>query len=270
MTTEREGRCDEAVIADDSLPPEVSGSRAAYERYLKEAAAVEGPLHGPRVNLGVAYHNAVAGAEAVMSEKARLERELPLIDSKWVASLPELVLAVIYASNLIDRAAPKPTMAMISQATELRAKLLPAAEVLATAGLFPEREVARIRTGKGHIDTADDLVALARLFTDHAKAIQGKTPITASEVREASDLGTELRTVLRPRGARKAPMDPELAQAIETRDRLWTLLSERYDLVRRAGAWLFGLDNVTEMVPALGSRTRAKARAVTEIVAKEA
>lgn len=269
MTMNRDGVCDEANQVDDELPPEVSGSRAAYERFSREALRLAGPFSGPRVNLGLVYHNVSAGVGAVLADKERIEREIPGFDCAQAADLPELVLAVIYAAGLIDRNAPTETREKMARANELRGKLLPAAEVLANAGLLPTHEVARIRKGTGSIDTADDLVALARLFTDHADAIRGKTAITAVEVREASDLGTELRTLLRPAGARKAPMDAELSQALENRDRLFTLLVERYDLVRRAGAWIFGLEKVGELVPTPGSRVRVRAKAVVDAVVSE-
>lgn len=269
MTMDREGLCESVMPEDDALPPEITGSRAAYEQFSIEARAVAGPLSVPRVNLGRVYHNVIAGVGAVLADKERLARETRAFDFKQAANLPNLALAVIYASNLVDRNAPKATREKVARAAGLRGKLLPAAEVLATAKLMPAHEVARIRKGTGDIDIADDCIALARLFTDYAAQIRGKTTITAAEVREASDLGTELRTILRPKGTRKAPAEPELAMALENRDRLWTLLVERYDLVRRAGAWLFGLEKVSELVPPLGSRVKAKAKAVAEVAASE-
>lgn len=263
--TSRDDGCESVEVDVSDLAPEITGSRAAYERFLPEALRLLGPLSGPRVNLGVVYHNVVKGTSAVLSERARLERELAHVEVAQLAALPELVLAVIYASSLVDRNAPTETREKLGRASELRGKLLPAAEVLASAGLLSSHEVARIRKGTGSIDTADDLVALARLFTDHADAIRGKTPVTTAEVREASNLGTELRTILRPKGSRRAPLDPDLTQTLENRDRLFTLLASRYDVVRRAGAWLFGLDKVGDRVPPLGSRLRARTKAVAEV-----
>ena len=42
-------------------------------------------------------------------------------------------------------------------------------------------------------------------------------------------------------------MNPKLVAAVEARDRLWTLLVTRYELLWRTGAWLFGKDD--EKVP---------------------
>lgn len=256
MTMEHEGGCETEEPRIDELS--TTGSRAAYERFLPEAEALSGPFATPRANLGIAYHNVREGVAAVLSEASRLREDVPKYDFDRMRTLPDLVLAVIYAVGLVDRRAPKSTRTLIAEAAQLRGKLLLAAETLATAGLVPSNEVIRIRKGKGFIDIADDCIALGRLFNDHADAIRGKSAVTALEVREASELGTRLRTILRPKGTRKAPPEPALAQALENRDRLWTLLVERYELVRRAGVWLFGLEKGSELVPALGSRVRAK------------
>lgn len=255
MTMDRERACDAPA---ETFAEEETGWRASYEQFMKEALTLVGPFSGPWVNPSLAYHNVVAGIEAVLSKESELARDIPRFDFARAAALPELALAVIHAASLVDRSAPKPTRKLIARAAEIRGKLLLTAEVLVAAGLMPAHEVSRIRKGSGFIDIADDCIALGRLFNDHADAIRGKSAVTALEVREASELGTRLRTILRPKGTRKAPPEPALAQALENRDRLWTLLVERYELVRRAGVWLFGLEKGSELVPALGSRVRAK------------
>ena len=50
-----------------------------------------------------------------------------------------------------------------------------------------------------------------------------------------------------------APSAAELALA--TRDRLWTLLRQRYEALWRVGAYLFGR-NVDERVPPLGKKAK--------------
>lgn len=242
---------------------EPAGSRVSYERYLPEALALTGELAYPRTHLELLYYNAGVGVAAVLAERARLEKELPALDLDEVAALPELVLAVIYADSLIDPHAPKPTRAMQARAAELRQKLLTTAEALVLAGLFPAHEVARIRAGHGAFDTAADCVALARLFQDHAVAIQGKSPVTAAEVKEAAELGASLYSVLRPRNAPTA-LPPEELEAIDHRNRLWTLAATRYERVRRAGAWLFGVEHLDDHVPALGAHKVPRKKAAEE------
>jgi len=265
MVMKEDRDCDVSI---ESLPIEATGSQLEYQRFLPLALRLSGPFAAPSINLGTAYHNVVEGVTNLLTERDRLMREIPVLNLDDVQSLPELVLAVIFAANLVDRNVPKDTMPMVSRGGELRGKLLIAAQALVAADLVPEHEVARIRKGSGFVDLADDLVALATVFNKHARKIAGKTAITAEEVREASELGTELRKTIRPRGTRRASPDAETARAVEHRDRLFALLSQRYDLVRRAGAWLFGLDKVSDLVPALGSRARTRARSATVTEAK--
>ena len=59
------------------------------------------------------------------------------------------------------------------RARELRDVLLASAEALAKSGVIPARPVAKIREGKGPIDSAQDCVDLSALFLKHAKLFLG-------------------------------------------------------------------------------------------------
>lgn len=253
---------------EDLIQVRPTGSLLAFQQFLPVALEFGGPLVPCRINLGSAYHNVVEGVRNVLKERGRLESELPGLNLDHVQSLPELVLAVMYAADQAEQTVPKQTRAMISSGGELRGKLLIAARALAASNLVPSHEVAHIQKGSGYIDLADDLIALATLFNKHARKIAGKTAITSADIQEAMELGTELRKTLRPKATRKNSPDADTARAIEHRDRLFALLVYRYDLVRRAGAWLFGLDEVGKLVPALGSRTRTRPRTTTVVEAK--
>jgi len=160
-----------------------------------------------------------------------------------------------YAAGQVERfaATPSDVKVLLAQAHKLRALLLTSADVLVLAGILPAASVAKIRQGKGSIDTAGDCVALAALFTKHADAITGKVPVTASHLQAADAVGSRLLRVLHPSSA-KRPTDKELVAASDARDRLWTLFERTWeDHVWRAGAWLFGRD-VDQFVPLLMSR----------------
>ena len=82
-------------------------------------------------------------------------------------------------------------------------------------------------------------------------------------MKRAGEVGAELLNVLKPKGSPRDSKSKELKEAIDDRDRLGTLLAQRYGVVLRAGGWLFGAD-VDEHVPPLGStKRRKKAKAVT-------
>ena len=74
---------------------------------------------------------------------------------------------------------------------------------------------------------------------------------------ESADVGTQLLGLLRPKGTPRAGTTKELREAIDQRDRFWTLLVHGHNDLRRAGAWLFGTE-VDQHVPPLQSRQRLK------------
>lgn len=127
------------------------------------------------------------------------------------------------------------------------------------AGVLPAARIAKIREGRGPMDTVGDCVALAALFTKEAQAVRGKTPVTAAQVRETAEIGARLGAALRPKGARRK-VDDNLSAATDARDQLWTLFHRTWeDQVWRAGAWLFGRA-VDRHVPPLHSRVVRKPR----------
>ena len=88
--------------------------------------------------------------------------------------------------------------------------------------------------------------------------MKGTTPVTAAQVKQAGEVGTRLLAVLRPVGAKRKAVSPDLAAAVDVRDRLWTLFERTWeDEVWRGGAWLFKRD-VDEKVPPLQSRVGKK------------
>jgi hypothetical protein len=124
--------------------------------------------------------------------------------------------------------------------------------------VFPE-----IRDNVAHradlVDAANDCVALAALFRKHAASVRGKTVVTAANVKESAELGTRLLGLLKPaaaRNANKTAKSKEIVDAVDARDRLWSLATEGHDVLWRAGAYLFGRGEVDARVPALQARVR--------------
>lgn len=240
------------------------GSAAEFERFLPEARKIAKSAVIPmRADVNLAITNARRGAQAVLSKKAQLKAELPGVSLDHVQNLGSLALAVAYAENQVERFAPPPRQVkkMLARAHVLRHTLLASAEALASAGLVAENAVAKIRHGRGGIDAAGDCVALASLFRRNAAAIRGKHPLSTAEIKEAADLGSQLLGVLEPKSARRDPSSLALRQARDSRDRLWTLLEQRWEQdVWRAGAWLYGRDGVDKHVPPLLSRAAHRSK----------
>ncbi len=240
----------------DPTPEMPIGSQADYEAFLPLARDLAASEVVPmRANLALALQNVQVGVSAVMAEQARLEK-LPETRSSELAELPRLVLATLFADTQIERTAPASELqSLLARGSALRSLLLKTAESLAAAGLLPAAAVAKIHAGKGKLDSARDCVELAALFGKNAAALRGKSPVTAAQIKEAAEVGTQLLTLLKPSRARRTK--PGASAATSDRDRLWTLVLARHDALWRAGAYLFGRD-VDEKVPLLQARRLLK------------
>jgi len=129
--------------------------------------------------------------------------------------------------------------------------MLTAAEA---AGLIPTLEVEAIREGRGKLDAADDLVALAGLFAKHKKKLVGKTAITPENLQEAKVLGLRLKTSLKPDAVKtKRSKDPGQADAADLRDRLYTMMLNAHEATWKKGVLVWGRE-VDKHVPPLGTR----------------
>ncbi len=246
---------------DDAADPEKpTGSQADYGTFIPLARALPAAdVVQARADLPLALQNVQAGVSAVMAEEPRLSK-LPETDSQELAELPRLVLATIFADTQIERTAPAAELQkLLARGSALRSLLLKTAESLAEAGLLSPPAVAKIRAGKGKLDSARDCVELAALFSKNAAALRGKSPVTAAQIKEASEVGTQLLSLLKPTRTRRAKA--EVSSAASDRDRLWTLVLARHDALWRAGAYLFGRA-VEEKVPLLqANRTRRPKKA---------
>jgi hypothetical protein len=240
-----------AKTTQSSTEPEVVGSQKAYDRFLPAAQAL-GVVRPYRGDAQLAFHNIDRGLDAVDAKADVIKAQLPTVDVKKLHELPEIALAVIYAAAQVDRSSDGATPALLVKARELRDLMLTSAEALAKARVLPARDVAKIRSGLGPIDSAQDCVDLAALFTKHAKDVKGKTAVTAAHIKQAATVGTDLLKRLKGKRTRTKP-NAGVVDAVDARDRLWTLLVDRHRELRRVGMWIW-VDEVDEHVPPLQSR----------------
>ncbi len=140
---------------------------------------------------------------------------------------------------------------MLEEATTLREALLVSAGPLVYKGLLEKEKIDGIRKGQGHIDKANDLVALGELYESIWPKIQGKTAVEATEWKRALELGPSLAAAV---GARQQGNSAQKTDAdLETqRVRAFTLLLKAYDELRRALTFLRWVEgDVDEIAPVL-------------------
>ncbi len=245
-------------LADASDPAKPTGSQGDYETFLPLARALPaaGIIH-LRADLPLALQNAQLGVSTVMAEEPRLSK-LPETDLRQLAELPRQVLATIFADTQIERSAPDTELqGLLARGSALRSLLLKTAESLAEAGLLSSAAVAKIRAGRGRLDSARDCVELAALFSKNAAALRGKSPVTSAQIQEASEVGTQLLSLLKPTRMRRSKAGG--SSAASDRDRLSTLVLARHDALWRAGAYLIRPRSRGEG-PAAPSQPRSKAK----------
>lgn len=222
-TTPAPATTPDASAAFETVKPEL------YKLSQDDLAVVNIDVpHAVSVALGV-----LPGLRAL---RPTIAQALPLHPIALLDKLETYALAAWYAHLLVQPpgSAASPLKLLLEEASALRSALLGDAEALAARGLLDASTVAEIRSGKGNIDTANDLVALSALFAAHAGAIQGKTAATAAEVARAGALGPMLLAALGARAhAESGPSD-----ASDQRTRAFTLFLRAYDATRRAVHYL--------------------------------
>lgn len=204
-----------------------------------------------RIDVALALHNIQQGVASIEPHAARLRKEmsgLPLAD---VLALPDLALALLFTDEQVTEPAGKAQYKTdLSRLYELRLPMLLIAEGLAQLGLIPAKQVQDIRSGSGPRDAAKDGVDLGKLYHAHADALAGKHPFTAAQLQEVITLGERLSVQVKPDRARTKGSPKEPSPSRDLRNRLYTLLAERHQDLRKAGFYLFG-NAVDAYVPLL-------------------
>jgi hypothetical protein len=236
--------------------------KEAFNKFLAEAQALPaGSILPFRADPALVVQIVRDAVRAVLSRGTRIREELPSVQPSDFADVLELAQAL--ASGAIkllevkrDPDSDASASELLTRAYAVRKKLLARAMAVAEAGLVPVADVRAIQAAQGRADAGNDCAALASLFERHAAELGARSGVTPEDIQAARTIGSKLQARLKPQqpGRPGAPA-PEVAAAVEARDRLWTLLNQRYELVWRVGAWLFGRA-VDQHVRALPSRTR--------------
>jgi hypothetical protein len=249
----------------------IDRSQRAYDAFLPAALAIPAAAVRPfRYDGSLAYHNVARGLAAVLPHEATLRAELPRTDVAALRALPDLALAVVFAADQVDRGGAHSdgsTARLLKTAFASRSLLLDVATALAAKALIPRRAVEKIREGRGNIDAATDCVALNALFIRHAAAIKGRHPLARSDVVEAGDVGNALLKILQPKRARTRATSADVARAADHRDRLWTLLVQRFEGphgLERAAMHLWGRDAAQHVAPLLSFTPTPRAKAAAK------
>ncbi|WP_441288398.1 hypothetical protein ACSRUE_41605 [Sorangium sp. KYC3313] len=218
-----------------AAPPQAA---AAFDRALPEIAALS-PDRLVAINLDIprAVSQVLGVLPGLLALRPAIAEQLQKHDLALLDRLETYALAAWHAHLmwLSSRAPESGVKPLLAEAVPLRENLLGDAEALARRGLLDAEAVAEIRAGQGHIDTANDLVALSALFNGSWAEIAGRTAATEEEVKRAGEIGPQLLASL---GVREHGAGPGPTEAADRRARAFALLVRAYDQSRRAVAYL--------------------------------
>jgi hypothetical protein len=239
---------------------------ASYERVRPEFAALPaGELGRITINVPVAATIALGALPNLAALRAEMVRKLPEHDIGQIDKLPDYIYALIHAHvmTLPSADASSRLQALVDEGSPLRERMLGVAEALVAFGLVDAERVASIRSGTGHLDMAQDLVALSKLFRERWGELEGKTPLTPSDVERAGELGLALHGAI---GRRRVGTDGSAAagEYEEARLRAFRLFVRAYDQARRAVSYLrWNEGDVEALVPSIYRVRRRRAGAST-------
>ncbi len=214
-----------------------------------------------KADLPLVYANARQGASAVLTLETRVRAELPSIEVNLLREIPDIAGGLLHADALAVSSPAVSRAEIDAQYQKLqtqRAPMLLVAQAFALKGLFPADRVDEIVRGNGMHNHALDGIQLSHLFAS-TPGVANMHPFSAQDVADASDAGHWILRNTMPDGSRRVK-NADAGTAL--RDRFWTLLVERHELLRRAGFFLFGEAEVDDRVPLLQSRV-ASPRAKT-------
>jgi hypothetical protein len=228
-------------------------SQTSYDAFLTAAKGLDPSIiEECCADVVLAYHNVTRGVENVLGSSLVIVGRLPDVNISELSMLPRLAQGLAFATLQVQRELrTAPFGKLFERAQALRRKLRKAAEALAEANLLPGADMDEVRL-QGQREVLEDCVALTALFRRNEAAITGRSPVSASDLREVDQVVQKLRVML---GQQAEPGEggPFVLKAMDMRDRFWTLLNQRHEVLWRCGAWLYGRA-VDERVPPLPVR----------------
>ncbi|WP_437819320.1 hypothetical protein [Sorangium sp. So ce1078] len=218
-----------AGVAPSQADPRPRGDesldRERYERYAMPAsdlpAANVQAFRGDAAGVLAIVRRAV---QSVTRDPARHRRRLPKSRFDAIRSLPELAMALDYAvTRMQPESAPPPEVAeRLDLLHEALRPTLAAAEVCFPRGIVPET-FGIVRRALVAGDPASAAATITNLILDRWNHVQGRISITREEVTRVNGTAKWLLSNTRP---------PERLDSRDIRDRLWSLLRERYEQLR--------------------------------------
>jgi hypothetical protein len=226
----------------------------AYKHFLHLARAL--PADSVRVcsvDVEVVYSNVERALVAMEPHFVTAQKQLPGLSIASLLELRSLALALVFAAERIIVATIDGALQhRLLRLRYLRDLTLRQLEIFTHLGLIPGEYMRSVEMGIGPLANAHSALAILGVFEHYDGKVSGKHPFTTEQLVELQGHAQWLIESVRPRI--EVGVSPERDAAVLIRDRFWTLLGNRYEDLRKAGAVVFLSTYLDWNVPPLGSK----------------
>ncbi|MGK4005383.1 hypothetical protein WMF31_22330 [Sorangium sp. So ce1036] len=220
---------------------DASLDRERYERYAMPASELPAAhVHAFRGDASGVLAIVRRAVQSVTRDPARHRRRLPKSRFDAIRTLPELAMALDYAATRMqpEEASPPEVAERLDLIHEALRPTLAAAEVCFPRGIVPET-FGIVRRALVAGDPANAAAAITDLIMDRWSHVQNRISIPREELARMNEAAKWLLRNTRP---------AERLDSRDIRDRLWSLLRERYEQLRAIAQEVSG-DESREYAP---------------------
>lgn len=245
----------------DHLSPH--STEAAFDGVKAQLDALpQAAIRQPNFNLqeGALVALAAHGLLATPARRSTLEAlaKAGAVDLDLVVNLATVARAAWFVRHKLDLAEATHTDAslpaqLVADALDTRRRMLKVLDYHLDTDVHAQRLLTSIRAGSGHMDLANDLIALADMYATHAQAISGDTKSYRSGDRTlARKLADGILSTL------GGPATPEAQRWRNYQARAFTLLEKHHQEAIRVGRFLLWYEGGEDLFPTLFSAVRAR------------
>jgi hypothetical protein len=180
------------------------------------------------------------------------------VNLKLVSNLAMVAHAAWFVRHKLDLAEAVHSDAalpiqLVTDAIDTRKRMLKVLEYHLDADPQAQSLLAGIRAGSGHVDLANDLIALADMYEDFETVIKNdKKSYRSSDTTNARKIADAVIATL------GGATTPETAQWRNYQARVFTLLDKHHQEAIRVGRFLFWYEDGEELFPSMFSAVRSR------------
>ncbi len=210
-------------------------ARQAYARLKSELDALPAAeVRSINLNVSETIEVVLASLPRLEALRPAMTRELPTFDQGLLGKLEDCAQALKIAHARYTSVPPKENEGALMQAKQLRKILIADAAALCAHGHLPASQLRKASPTFSYESMAQDLEYMVALFSAVLPSIQGKSAVCVADLDRANELIIQLRAA---QSDRKSGTLID-AQAIDARNRAFTLLTNTYAEVRRVVIFL--------------------------------